>query len=219
LLELSAKVWARASFSVEASRAVMRLKALGMPSEGLELAAFAPRLLTTEPGIMQLEEAARDRFEVSFDYRAPGKDIETRRVQPWQVRHVSGQWLLICFDVEKGAVRNFLLKRITSRVHVSNERFAPITVEKLESAIQDLQEHISRNLAVIKIQPQTEAWVHFEMDAKQPDSANRHEINYMDVHLLADQLRAFGPTVSVVSPPELKDAIRIGLERVVSAHA
>ena len=116
LLELAAKVWARASFSTEASRAVMRLKALGMPSDGLDLAGFAPRILTNEPGILQLEEAARDGLEVTFDYRTPDEKVSTRVVQPWQVRHVSGQWLLMCWDVERNDIRNFMLKRIVSRI-------------------------------------------------------------------------------------------------------
>jgi predicted DNA-binding transcriptional regulator YafY len=41
----------------------------------------------------------------------------------------------------------------------------------------------------------------------------------MDLHLLADELRAYGRTVSVIKPPELKQAIAKGLQRVVSQHA
>ena len=219
LLELAAKVWARASFSVEASRAVMRLKALGMPSEGLELAGFAPRLLTNEPGILQLEEAARDRQVVTFDYRAPGREIERRVVHPWQVRHVSGQWLLVCFDAERGEVRNFMLKRIVSRIKPTGETFAAITPEQLEGALSSLKQFIDQNVAVISVQPGTAAWVHFEMDTRSSGSGQNYEFNFMDVHLLAEQLRVFGTTVTVHAPQQLRDAIRAGLEKVASAHA
>jgi proteasome accessory factor B len=219
LLELAAKVWARASFSAEASRAVMRLKALGMASEGLELAGFAPRILTNEPGILQLEEAARDRLEVTFEYRAPGRSVERRVVHPWQVRHVSGQWLLVCWDVERQDVRNFMLKRIVSRIKPTGEQFEAITQTQLEDAIERLRVFTSQNTAVISVAPGTEAWVHFEMDSHAHGGSTTYELNFMDVHLLAEQLRVFGATVTVHEPSELRDAIRSGLEKVANAHA
>jgi proteasome accessory factor B len=219
LLELAAKVWARASFSVEASRAVMRLKALGMPSDGLDLEGFAPRILTNEPGILQLEEAARDGIEVTFKYRAPGKEIETRIVQPWQVRHISGQWLLVCWDAQKLEIRNFMLKRIVSRIDATSAKFAPANLEQIAEASESLELFISQNEAVIKVEPRTEAWVHFELSESSSSAEGLVTVKYMDLHLLADELRAYGRTVSVIKPPELKQAIAKGLQRVVSQHA
>jgi proteasome accessory factor B len=220
LLELAAKVWARASFSVEASRAVMRLKALGMPSDGLDLEGFAPRILTNEPGILQLEEAARDGIEVSFKYRAPDKKIETRTVQPWQVRHISGQWLLVCWDVEKNDIRNFMLKRIVSRIESTGNKFSPATHEQVAQASQSLEDFISKNVAVIKVAPRTEAWVHFELGETGANAGDGVvTMNFMDLHLLAETLRSYGRTVDVLQPTELKEAISKGLERVVNAHA
>lgn len=217
LLELAAKVWARASFSVEASRAVMRLKALGMPSDGLNLEGFAPRILTNEPGILQLEEAARDGVEVTFNYRAPNREVQRRVVQPWQVRHVSGQWLLVCFDVEKAEPRNFMLKRIVSRITQTGNRFTPASHEQLADATASLEKFIEGNVAVLKVQPRTEAWVHFELHGT--DTDGQVSLNFMDLHLLADELRSYGRTVTVLQPTELRDAITRGLERVVNQHA
>jgi proteasome accessory factor B len=220
LLELAAKVWARASFSVEASRAVMRLKALGMPSDGLNLEGFAPRILTNEPGILQLEEAARDGVEVTFKYRAPDREIETRIVQPWQVRHISGQWLLVCWDVEKQDIRNFMLKRIVSRIEATGNKFAVATHEQIQEASESLEVFISKNVAVIKVAPRTEAWVHFELGESGANASDGIvTLNYMDLHLLAESLRAYGRTVEVMQPTELKDAITKGLHKVVNAHA
>ena len=218
LLELAAKVWARASFSTEASRAVMRLKALGMPSDGLDLAGFAPRILTNEPGILQLEEAARDGLEVTFEYRAPDQEVTSRTVQPWQVRHVSGQWLLICWDVGRNDIRNFMLKRIVSRISETGNKFKGATSEQLNEATRRLNEFTEGNVAVLKVEPKTEAWVHYELEHHTgPDG--EVTLNYMDLHLLAEQIRGFGPTVKVVSPPELAEVIRRGLEKVVNLHA
>lgn len=219
LLELASRVWARASFSVEASRAVMRLRALGLPSDGLDLEGFAPRILTNEPGILQLEEAARDGIEVTFTYRAPDRKPEVRTVQPWQVRHVSGQWLLVCFDVARQEPRNFMLKRIVSRITATGETFNPVSASDLDAALEDLEQHISRNVAVIKVKPGTEAWVHFDLQAAGADNDGLVSFNFMDLHLLAEELRSYGRTITVLQPTELKDAITKGLQRVVNLHA
>ena len=218
LLELAAKVWARASFSTEASRAVMRLKALGMPSDGLDLAGFAPRILTNEPGILQLEEAARDGLEVTFDYRTPDGSVATRIVQPWQVRHVSGQWLLMCWDVQRNDIRNFMLKRIVSRISSTGQTFKTASAAQLQEATKRLNDFTESNVAVLKVEPKTEAWVHFELENHTgPDG--EVTLNFMDLHLLAEQIRGFGRSVKVISPPELAEVIREGLERVVNEHA
>ncbi len=219
LLELAAKVWARASFSVDAQRAVTRLKALGMPSDGLDLSGFAPRIMTSEPGFLQLEEAARDGVEVSFNYRAPEAEVIKRTVQPWQLRNISGQWMLVCWDVDKQDIRNFLLKRIVSRIEATGNVFQNATQSQVSEADQLLNAHIQKNVAVITVQPGTEAWVHFDLDAPGAVVNGQFAFNFMDVYLLAEELRQYGPSVQVVSPESLKQAVRKGFEKVADLHA
>jgi len=220
LLELAAKVWARASFSIDAQRAVTRLKALGMPSDGLDLSGFAPRIMTTEPSFLQLEQAARDGIEASFVYRAPDSEPTKRTVQPMQVRHIAGQWLLVCHDLDRSLqVRHFMLKRIVSRIEDTGNRFAPATIAEVEDAAAQLQEFSAQNVAVIKVEPNSEAWVHFGLDAPGALQDGRHSFNFMDVHLLGEELRQYGRSVTVIEPEALKQAVRRGFEKVASQHA
>ncbi len=219
LLELASKVWARASLSSEAGRAITRLKALGVPGDSLDLSGFAPRILTSEPGFLMLEQAARDGIEVSFNYRKPDQQIEKRVVQPWQLRNISGQWLLVCLDLERGEPRNFLLRRIVSRITPSGMTFEPATPEQVATANSLLDEFIEGNLATIKVEPNTEAWVHFDLDAPASDPDGVHSFHYMDLALLADELRQYGKTVQVLAPEELKLAVRKGFEKVANEHA
>jgi proteasome accessory factor B len=219
LLELAAKVWARASFSVDAQRAVTRLKALGMPSDGLDLSGFAPRIMTSEPGFLQLEEAARDGIEVSFDYRAPDAEVVKRTVQPWQLRNISGQWMLVCWDSDRQDIRNFLLKRIVSKITATGNGFAVATNSQVDQAGKLLEDHINKNVAVITVRPGTEAWVHFDLDAPGALNNGQFIFNFMDVHLLAEELRQYGSNVQVVSPETLKAAVRRGFEKVADLHA
>jgi predicted DNA-binding transcriptional regulator YafY len=43
--------------------------------------------------------------------------------------------------------------------------------------------------------------------------------NYMDVELLAEELREFTLDIEVLAPKELIESMRKGLEKVVSDHA
>jgi len=220
LLELAAKVWARASFSIDAQRAVTRLKALGMPSDGLDLSGFAPRIMTTEPSFVQLDEAIRDGLEVSFFYRAPDSEAVKRTVEPLQLRNISGQWLLVSRDLDRDReIRHFMLKRIVSRIDETGTKFEKATALEVEEAKIQLDSFIENNVAVIKVLPNTEAWVHFDLDAPGALKDGHYEFNFMDLHLLAEELRQYGKTVTVVQPEALKQAVRRGFEKVASLHA
>ena len=220
LLELAAKVWARASFSIDAQRAVTRLKALGMPSDGLDLSGFAPRIMTTEPSFVQLEQAIRDGQEVSFFYRAPESDVAKRTVQPMQLRNISGQWLLVSRDLDRqGEFRHFMLKRIVSRIEETGNKFKPANHEEIQAAAKQLDDFVENNVAVIRVAPNTEAWVHFDLDAPGALQDDLYSFHFMDVHLLAEELRQYGRSITVIQPETLKQAVRRGFEKVASQHA
>ena len=219
LMELATKVWARASLSSDAQRAVTRLRALGLPSEGLDLSGFAPRILTNEPGFIQLNDAIQSAKEVEFSYRAPEAEITKRRVRPLLLKNVSGQWLLMSWDVNAGDYRNFLLRRIVSKIATTETEFDRASDDQVAEAEARLDNFIASNLATIRVKPDTEAWVHFGLDSAGADSDGTHSFNFMDLNLLADELRQYGKSVEVIEPEALRSAIRRGLEKVVSQHA
>jgi proteasome accessory factor B len=47
---------------------------------------------------------------------------------------------------------------------------------------------------------------------------NTLTLHYADANILADELSGHGPEVLVVSPPELRDAVRSRLEQTGSLH-
>lgn len=216
MLNLAADVWAQASISTEAARAVMRLRALGEKPEASSLIGVAPTIRTHERAFKPLTEAIDQNKTVEFDYRKAGAtEIEHRRVNPWLLQNISGQWLLVCWDLKRKDVRNFLLKRIVSAIEISDEEFEQPTEEQLEHAVNDLEHLISDQVASLRIRPDSEAWLHFELSS---DSNGEHQIHYMDLHLLAEELREFIHDLESVRPEELKNAIEAGLQQVASDH-
>lgn len=217
LLELANTVWARAALSATTNRGMSKLRALGTVGGTVDLTAIAPKLSTHQPCFLPLANAAEDRKTVSFNYRkAEDAESTPRRVNPWQLFQIGSQWLLIAWDLDKNERRTFLLKRIIGPVKVLEETFEPVAPELIVEAKADLDAHTSSQIATIRIAEGSAAWTFFD-----PQGAGvvEHSFEYMDLHLLAEELRELGDSVEVLAPAALVDAIRKGLERVVADHA
>lgn len=228
LLNLAAQVWAQASLSSEANRGLVRLRGLGIEPAASDMLGFAPRLRTHEPSFLPLSQAIEELVEVSFDYRKPDGETSRRSVQPWLLRSIDGQWLLVCWDRDQRAVRNFLLKRIVSKVAFRtvqvNERDSELVKfdspnhAMVQAAIEDLEAHTASQVARLRVRRDSQAWFHFNLlDDLAKDL--EIEISYMDLHLLAEELSEYAHDITVLSPPELSKAIRTRFEAVANSHA
>lgn len=217
LLELANQVWARAALGISTNRSMSRVRALGPAEVAVDLTSITPKLRTHQPSFLPLTSAIEARNEVSFEYRKPGEESsETRSVQPWQLYQVGSQWILISYDLERQAVRNFLLKRITSKVTVSDKTFPAVDSSKLDAEKARLEELTQNQVATLRVTEGSAAWVYYDVNTK---GVSDIDVHYMDLYLLAEELRELGPDIQVLAPVELRDVIRQGLEKVVSDHA
>lgn len=222
LLNLAAQAWSHASISSDVNHGLMRLRALGVAPAENELIGLAPRIKTHEPSFIPLNRALDENIEVRFDYRRPDGTVSTRHVQPWVLRNIDGQWLLMCWDLGRREVRNFLLKRIVSKVTFVKELEEEVIFEspeaiKIDAAIEDLREFTRSQTALLRIKRDSRAWFHYQIDSQ--DAFAEVEFQYMDVHLLAEDLRDFGADIKVLRPKQLIEAVIAGFEKVASAHA
>ncbi len=221
LLNLASQAWSMASFSSEVNQGLIKLRSLGLEPAEADLLGLAPKFKTHEPSFMPLNKAVDERYEVTFNYRRQDGEVKARRVRPWQLQNISGQWLLVCFDVDQNEVRNFLLKRIVSKVsavEIGQElvTFDAPSADELQAAIDDLAAHTAKKVATIKVRKDSSAWFHFHLDENQDVEVS---FEYMDLHLLAEELSVFALDIKVISPRELDEAIRAGFEKVASDHA
>lgn len=224
LLELAAQVWSQASLESDANQALVRLKALGIEPAAADLIGFAPRIETHEPSFTPLTTAIDESLEISFDYRKPSGELSKRQVQPWSLQNIDGQWLLQCFDLGANEARNFLLKRIVSKVLFLkegeiNRTFIKPTEAELRAAVNDLQSHIQKQVCELRVKIDSQAWFHFRLDDSHNTESQTISFNYMDLALLAEELRDFAMDIQVLKPRELEDLIRAGFEKVASDHA
>jgi proteasome accessory factor B len=216
LMNLAAQVWAKASLSRDANNAIMRIRAMGETADSGNLIGIAPRIRTHELSFLPLSTAIESSSRVSFDYKKPDQaDPEVRNVEPWLIQNISGQWLLLGFDLDRQQPRNYLLKRICSEVDIQDITFEAPTKDEINSALADLDNHRSASKAIIRTPAQSAAWFHFDLA---PDQVE-FELNYMDVHLLAEELMEFVDHIEVISPQELQGILRMNLEAVRGSHA
>lgn len=222
LLNLAAQAWSHASISSDVNHGLVKLRALGVAPADNELIGLAPRIKTHEPSFLPLNRALDENLEVRFEYRRPDGSVATRHVQPWVMRNIDGQWLLMCWDLGRREVRNFLLKRIVSKVNFVKENDEEVVFEapaalEINAAIEDLRQFTASQTAVLRIKRDSRAWFHFQIDSQ--EAFAEIELEYMDLHLLAEDLRDFGADIKVLRPKQLVETVTAGFEKVASAHA
>ncbi len=210
LVEIAAKAWNTKQFAQSARTALARLKSLGYVDVSRELNYISPRLVVKHKAFLPLAEAIDESKTVTFDYRVPGEEAKTREVNPLRLRLIEGEWVLLA---ERGPeIRNYLLRRIVSRVKNTGISFAPVSQEVISKAEEDLVQFTKSNKAVIEVLEGTEAWWHFGEKSKV-------DLQFMDEELLAEDLLEFGSEITVLEPESLVNKLKQKLQRVVSQHA
>jgi proteasome accessory factor B len=216
LLNLAAQVWAKASLSSDANRALHRIRAMGESADSSTLIGVAPRIRTHDPAFLPLSTAIETNSRVSFDYQKPGNpEPAVRNLEPWSLQNIAGQWMLIAYDLDRHAQRNFLLRRIVSDIDIQNVNFEPAQEQQIALALKQLQDHKASQIARIRVSSKGAAWFHFDLEPEQVE----FETNYMDLSLLAEELMEFVDEIEVLAPLELAELIRSNLFAVRDAHA
>ena len=216
LLNLAAQVWAKASLSADANRAIQRIRAMGEKADGSSLIGIAPRIRTHEPCFLPLSTAIESCSRVSFDYLKPGeKDFSVRNIEPWSLQNIGGQWLLVGFDLDRDEPRNFLLKRIVSEIDIQDVTFDAPESSEVAKTLADLELHKLSQSAKLRTSAASAAWFHFDLAAGQRE----FDVNFMDLYLFADELMEFADDLEVLEPKQLADLIRANLKKVSDAHA
>lgn len=225
LLNLAAEAWAGGSLSTAASRGITKLRAMGSVGEDSDIVGIAPRIQAYEPSFRDLNNAVSDYQVVQFDYRNPKTgEIMTRTLQPWLLRQVAGQWLVMGFDELRQDTRNFMLRRIVSKITVvkagkDSVSFDPPAKNLIDAAVADLDALAQKQTALLRVKPDTEAWFRFELDLTSGKSTGEVELHYHDIYVLAEQLREYANEIEVLRPENLATLIRAGFEKVADQHA
>ncbi|MBJ7280575.1 MAG: WYL domain-containing protein [Rhodoluna sp.] len=222
LLNLAAEAWVGGSLSTAASRGITKLRAMGSIGEDSDIVGIAPRIQASDPSFRDVNNAISDHQVVNFDYRNPKTgDILTRTLQPWLLRKVAGQWLVMGFDELRNEPRNFMLRRIVSKVATAkpSRNFSPPSIEQIAKTVAELDALAEKQVAKIQVNRDSEAWFRYELDLQGNGSSDELSINYHDIYVLAEELREYAGEIRVLKPEALIQLVRAGFEKVANDHA
>jgi proteasome accessory factor B len=222
LLTLAAEAWAGGSLSTAANKGIVKLRSMGVVGEDSDIVGIAPRIIEHEPNFREINNAISDLRVIKFDYRNPNTGvIETRSVEPWLIQHLDGQWVVLGFDQKNKEARNFMLRRMISRVIVSanSAPFDAPSTEAIQKATEDLEKFADKQIAKIRIKPDTAAWFKYETKLNEQKAKDVVTLRYYDKFVLAEQIREYPGQIEVLEPKELDDLVQAGYKKVVDDHA
>ncbi len=218
-LGLAARLWSSATLAEPSASAMRKLRAAGVdplpPPAGLE-----PRVAATEAAFEPCLAAVRERRELRFDYRRPGRAKASRRsVHPWGVVSWRGRWYLVGHDLDRDGSRVFRLSRMEGEVGGVGQAgvfTVPAGVD-LRAAVEAEDQPERPVTAVVRLRPGA-GWTlrHSARPGPAPDTV---ELTDRDWERLADRVVELGADATPVDCPELVAAIRIRLQGALQAHA
>jgi len=219
ILGLAAMVWREGALSTESRRALVKLRSLGGSSDEPVL-GYAPTLRVRDSAFEPLRTALDKHQVVRFAYLKPGElESRVRTVIPLALVQHQGRWHLAAEETGTGAQRTFLLRRIVGQVAATGEIFDPRADDESARALRELEEVWSSHTAVVEVELESDAATRLRKrrgTVTAPSGAL--ELHYSDLNIIADELAAFGPEVLVLSPVELRDAVRSRLVLTARNH-
>jgi proteasome accessory factor B len=223
LLNLAAMVWREGSLSAESRRALLKLRSLGVSADEPVL-GYAPRVRVRDVAFDALNAALGRNAYVRFSYLKPGDEKpRVRTVAPLALVQHQGRWHLSAEEAETGRRRTFLLRRIVGRVTTTGTTFPAPDGDESARALQELEEVWNAHTAVVEALPGSDAETRLRKRrgaTTTTDDAHRTllALHYSDATIFADELAGFGPEVLVLSPPDLRAAVRDRLIRTAVDH-
>lgn len=176
-----------------------------------------------------LARAVREMREVAFDYhKLRGKNAEHRRVRPYHLTNVGQQWYCIALDLERGALRNFALPRITA-VTLETARFS----RPLDFSIE---EHLAGSFGIFRGDGKTrhDVRIHFTQFSARlvterkwhtsqkfihsEDGCMELQMTLRDLEEIERWILSWGGHATVLGPIELKQRVADAAQAILSNH-
>jgi len=202
------------SVALGAARHVFSFKAAGPARADLEL-------------FRQLSQAVLETREIAFDYRglADAKPAR-RRVQPWHLCCVDGQWYLIGHDLDRAAKRTFALPRIGA-VEIARRTFP-------RPAGFSIREHLGGSFGIVagtgdyRVRLRFDSWAaqlvreRFWHDTQEiterRDGSLELSLHLADLAEVERWALSWGQHVEVLAPKELRQRLATAARAVAEQY-
>jgi proteasome accessory factor B len=167
-----------------------------------------------QPFLGPLYASLVERRTVAFDYEPPSGETTQREVEAYGLVHRRGNWYLVGRDTGKDAIRAFKLSRIKGTIRRSDDRYAIPEGFDAGAHIAGEPYEVGPNASVsatVRFTPSMRWWVDQNMpdvkSAPLDDGGVELEIPVANLDALVSWVIGFGPTASIVAPPEARAAL------------
>ena len=217
LLSLAADAWQGAAFADATQTALLKLNAMGVPADPINIPGFTPKLSNSTKELEIITNAIAQSDFLHFSYLSNTLMTEIRTIVPIALSNRTGFWYVSGVDQDIQEVRTFRLDRIQGDMTSSKNKDPfefPAGFELNEAemgaistfALIDVRKgkgHSLRNLAVSVV------------DLGEWDQI---KVPLFNSHSLAAEILWHGDDVFVQEPAELRDLIVEHLEVLLSHH-
>jgi proteasome accessory factor B len=217
LLSLAADAWQGAAFADATQTALLKLSAIGIAADPIDIPGFAPKLSNSTKDLELITEAIAQTNFLHFAYLSNSLTTELRTIVPIALSNRSGYWYVSGVDQDIQEVRTFRLDRVQGEIKGSKntEPFefpAEFEVNEAEMgaintfALIDVRKgkgHTLRNLAI---------------SSKDLGEWDQIKIPLFNFQSLAAEILWHGDDVFVQEPLELRNLIVEQLQALLSQH-
>ena len=211
--------------------AALQNLALGRPGFDEEPTEAAVRIEVRDPDysaemsgrLTKLENAISKQSTVKFPYYTIGRDVESERtVNPYALLPDRGSWYVIGYDHDRDAMRTFRVSRIRGDIRFATRRERDFRMpEEFEPAEyrgkQDWQFGDPVGEATIELDGDTAWWVERMIDRGSVEDGV-FTTEYAELGQLAGWVLRQEGRARPLSPPELVDLVRTGIDTVIETH-
>jgi proteasome accessory factor B len=171
----------------------------------------------------KLANATAERQQLEFAYRKPGQaQAETRRVDPYHLANINGEWYLFAFDHLRKDIRTFVPARIRD-LRVTGRKFERRRHFSLEDRLKDsFMVHSGEGSyrVVLRFSPvaadyiREKKWHYSQVLKDLPGGGVELALELSSLGEVERWVLSWGGEASVVSPPELAASVRKAAERL-----
>ena len=224
VLGIAARAWEQHTLARATTEAMRKLAAQGVEVDTSRLDLVPPSLRAEEPAFDACWEATQKRRVIAFDYRRPGQEAASRRLQPWGVVRSSGRWYVVGHDVDRQAERVFRLSRVQGKVTAMGKSAAyDVPAGTDVKAIADRLVHSTPDIeARVLVRQRTAVALRRSATSVEEEVAGPDNLSAWDRLSLSGQFRdlvnavlCLGSNAMVEGPEQLRSEVLTRLSGVV----
>ncbi|MDS1113766.1 WYL domain-containing protein [Gordonia westfalica] len=228
-IAMAAALWDTPEVSTLSQTAILKLRAAGLDVRSEDdlgiTAGGSTRSMGSEQVIAGLLAAIQAKRAVEFTHRSSATATPaSRRVEPWGVVSHRARWYVVGHDLDRAATRTFRLSRISSVAPVGPTDAVVVPagtdLQQIVSAAVDSAAGTDGRSARIWVAADRAAGLRRAATTTEPGDLDGEpgDVLTLDIHSLSAVARmvlGVGRDAVVLDPPELRDLVIAGLDRLV----